>query len=39
MAGPAGCRRPHRRYEREADRFRAFAGIARTLIRYRRITR
>ncbi len=28
MAWLAGCRRLHRRYEREADHFLAFAGIA-----------
>lgn len=33
----AGCRRLHRRYEREADQFLALAGIAATLIRYRRM--
>ncbi|WP_407942184.1 hypothetical protein [Nocardiopsis tropica] len=29
---PAGCRLPHHRHEHRADRFRAFARIARTLI-------
>ncbi|MFF0479349.1 transposase [Streptomyces sp. NPDC004284] len=37
MAGLAGCRRLHRRYERKADRFLAFASIACTLICYRRL--
>ncbi|MFG2621297.1 IS5 family transposase [Streptomyces sp. NPDC048507] len=32
-----GCRRLHRRYERKPERFLAFAGIASTLICYRRI--
>lgn len=31
-----GCRRLHRRYERTADHFLAFVGIACTLICYRR---
>ncbi|GAA1438264.1 hypothetical protein GCM10009602_06280 [Nocardiopsis tropica] len=35
MAWLAGCRRLHRRYERRADHFPAFAGIACTLICYR----
>ena len=39
MARPAGCRRLHRRYEREAEHFLAFAGIARTLICFRRLTK
>jgi transposase len=34
----AGCRRLHRRYERKADHFLAFIGIAANLIGYRRIT-
>ncbi|WP_199790591.1 hypothetical protein [Streptomyces ipomoeae] len=33
-----GCRRPHHRYEREAEHFLAFAGIAAALICYRRLT-
>ena len=33
-----GCRRLHRRHERTADHFLAFAGIACTLICYRRTT-
>jgi transposase len=36
MSWLAGCRRPHRRYERKAERFPAFTGIACTLICYRR---
>ncbi|AFR09869.1 transposase DDE domain protein [Nocardiopsis alba ATCC BAA-2165] len=39
MAWLAGCRRLHRRYERKADHFLAFAGIACTLICYRRLTK
>ncbi|MFE7784867.1 transposase, partial [Streptomyces nigrescens] len=35
----AGCRRLHRRYERKAEHFLAFAGIAATLIGYRRLTK
>lgn len=31
-----GCSRLHRRYEREAEHFLAFVGIASTLICYRR---
>ncbi|MFF7073156.1 IS5 family transposase [Streptomyces pseudovenezuelae] len=34
----AGCRRLHRRYERKSEHFLAFAGIAATLICYRRLT-
>lgn len=34
----AGCRRLHRRYERKAEYFLAFVGIAATLIGYRRLT-
>ncbi|MGA5114707.1 IS5 family transposase [Streptomyces pseudogriseolus] len=34
----AGCRRLHRRYERKAEHFLAFVGIAATLISYRRLT-
>ncbi|WP_392957529.1 transposase [Streptomyces sp. LN245] len=32
-----GCRRLHRRYERKAEHFLAFAGIASALICYRRL--
>ncbi|MEV7981607.1 IS5 family transposase [Streptomyces sp. NPDC086519] len=32
----AGCRRLHRRHERKAEHFLAFAGITAALIRYRR---
>ncbi|MFH9330374.1 transposase, partial [Streptomyces althioticus] len=35
----AGCRRLHRRYERKAEHFLAFVGIAATLISYRRLTK
>lgn len=35
----AGCRRLHRRYERKAEHFLAFVGIAATLIGYRRLER
>jgi transposase len=35
----AGCRRLHRRYERKADHFLAFVGIAAVLISYRRLDR
>jgi transposase len=38
VAWLAGCRRLHRRYERKAEHFLAFAAIARTLICYRRRT-
>jgi transposase len=34
-----GVRRLHRRYERKADRFLAFAGIAAIRICYGRLTR
>jgi transposase len=34
----AGCRRLHRRYERKAEHFLAFAGIAAALIGYRRLS-
>ncbi|WP_327303309.1 transposase [Streptomyces sp. NBC_01298] len=34
----AGCRRLHRRYERKAEHFLAFVGIAATLICHRRLT-
>jgi hypothetical protein len=33
-----GCRRLHRRYEREAEHFLAFVGIADALIGHRRLT-
>jgi len=36
VAWLAGCRRLHHRYERKADHFLAFAGIAASLICYRR---
>ncbi len=39
MAWPAGCRRLHRRYERKAEHFPAFVGIACTLICYRKLTK
>ncbi|MGP3977841.1 IS5 family transposase [Streptomyces sp. 8N114] len=39
MAWLAGCRRLHRRCEREAAHFLAFAGIAAALICYRRLAR
>ncbi|TQF07757.1 IS5 family transposase [Kitasatospora acidiphila] len=39
VAWLAGCRRLHRRYERKAEHFLAFAGIAATLICYRRLTK
>ncbi|MEU2308221.1 transposase, partial [Streptomyces misionensis] len=39
MAWLAGCRRLHRRYERKAEHFLAFASIACTLICYRRLTK
>ncbi|MGW0190395.1 transposase, partial [Streptomyces sp. NPDC003362] len=39
MAWLAGCRRLHRRYERKADHFLPFTGIACTLICYRRLTK
>lgn len=35
----AGCRRLHRRYERKAEHFLAFVGIAAALIAYRRLAR
>jgi transposase len=35
----ADCRRLHRRYERKADHFLAFVGIAAVLIGYRRLIR
>ena len=34
----AGCRRLHRRYERKAEHFLAFVGIAAALICHRRLT-
>lgn len=34
----AGCRRLHRRYERRAEHFLAFVGMAATLIGYRRMS-
>ncbi|MFB7577260.1 transposase [Streptomyces sp. NPDC056165] len=37
VAWLSGCRRLHRRYERKAEHFLAFAGIAATLICYRRL--
>lgn len=39
MAWLAGCRRLHRRYERKAEHFLAFAGIAAILICYRRLAK
>ncbi|MDH6523382.1 transposase [Streptomyces sp. SAI-135] len=39
MSWLAGCRRLHRRYERKAEHFLAFTGIACTLICYRRLTK
>ncbi|MEU7607363.1 IS5 family transposase [Streptomyces sp. NPDC041003] len=38
VAWLSGCRRLHRRYERKAEHFLAFAGIAATLICYRGLT-
>lgn len=38
VAWLSGCRRLHRRYEREAEHFLAFAGIAAALICYRRLS-
>ncbi|MER8041351.1 transposase [Streptomyces sp. NPDC094032] len=35
----AGCRKLHRRYERKAEHFLAFVGIAAVLIGYRRLIR
>lgn len=37
IAWLAGCRRLHRRYERKAEHFLAFVGIAAALICYRRL--
>jgi transposase len=39
VAWLAGCRRLHRRYERKAEHFLAFAALACTLICYRRLTK
>lgn len=39
VAWLAGCRRLHRRYERKAGHFLAFAGIAAALICYRRLAK
>ena len=39
VAWLAGCRRLHRRYERKAEHFLAFVGIAATLICHRRLTK
>lgn len=39
MSWLADCRRLHRRYERKAEHFLAFASIACTLICYRRLAR
>jgi transposase len=39
VAWLAGCRRLHRRYERKAEHFLAFVGIAATLICYRRLAK
>ncbi|MET8102435.1 transposase, partial [Streptomyces sp. NPDC005236] len=39
MSWLAGCRRLHRRYERQAIHFLAFTSIACTLICYRRLTK
>ena len=39
VAWLAGCRRLHRRYERKAEHFLAFAGIAAALICYRRLAK
>jgi transposase len=38
VAWLAGYRRLHRRYERKAEHFLAFAGIAATLICYRQLS-
>ncbi|WP_245703582.1 transposase, partial [Streptomyces lushanensis] len=35
----AGCRRLHRRYERKAEHFLAFLGLAAALCCYKRLTR
>lgn len=39
MAGLSGCRSLHRRYERKAEHFLAFAGIACMLTFFRRLTK
>jgi transposase len=39
MAWLAGCRRLHRRYERKADHFAAFATIAATFVCHHRLTK
>jgi hypothetical protein len=39
MVWLAGCRRLHRRYEREADHFLALTSVACTLICYRRLAK
>ncbi|GHJ97989.1 hypothetical protein SNE510_75080 [Streptomyces sp. NE5-10] len=36
VSWPAGCRRLHRRYERKAEHFLAFVGIAAALIGFRK---
>lgn len=38
MSRLSGCRKPHRRYERKAEHFLAFVGLAAILIGYRRLT-
>ena len=38
MSWPNGFRRLHRRYERKAEHFLAFVGIAAALICHRRVT-
>ncbi|WP_431040495.1 transposase [Streptomyces sp. P1-3] len=39
MSWLAGCRRLHRGYDRKAEHFSAFTGIACTLICYRRLAK
>ncbi|MDQ0578659.1 transposase [Streptomyces rishiriensis] len=39
MSWLAGCRRLHRRYERKAEHFLAFVGIAVALTCHRRLTK
>jgi len=39
MSWLAGCRRPHRRYQRKADHFFAFTSIACTVICHRRLAK
>ncbi|KAA6213430.1 IS5 family transposase [Streptomyces albofaciens JCM 4342] len=39
LSWPSGCRRLHRRYERKAEHFLAFVGLASALICYRRTDR